>query len=422
MQREMDAKVMDKLEHRGVGDRLVFCSSNREHVSWITNALGDWQVLQKALTSIDELAAHMADALPRLVLLDFSEDCGSDVADCAKTMYQLAQLLTKSVPNVPLIAVGNMNYPEGAVAALRGGIHHFIDMAADPEEARQVVRKLLAAKPASPNVAQGQLITLLGARAGIGTTTLAVHLADMLQRQKTASNQPRRIGLLDLGIPIGDGQLYLNVSGNFNFADTVRNRHRMDQTLIHTALAGTAKGLKVVPLPRALQDLNDLSDADVVALLVQLRRYFDVLIIDLGGFPEQAFTQNIANASDQTWFVTDQSAGSLISLATMLSTLEDHADNSSRQLIVNRYDKQFGMSAQQISDRFGLPLAAVLPERTLKLTSCINQGKLLHDVNHGDAYVRVVEELAGKALNVHQKPLTKQGLLAKLTSRFTKHA
>jgi pilus assembly protein CpaE len=175
-----------------------------------------------------------------------------------------------------------------------------------------------------------------------------------------------------------------------------------------------------VSLPRVLNDMNDLSDADVVALLMQLRRYFDVLIIDLGGFPEHAFAQNIANASDQTWFVTDQSAGSLISLATMLSTFEAHSDNTSRQLIVNRYDKQFGMSAQQISERFALPLAGVLPERTLKITSCINQGKLLHDVNHGDAYVRAIEELVEKSLHHERKPQRKESLFGQLVARFTK--
>ncbi len=234
---------MDKHEHRGAGDRLVFCSSNRAHVSWATNTLNEWQVLQKELVNINELATNMPDAVPRLILLDFSGDCGQAQSDNAFDMNQLAQLLKKSLPNIPLVAIGSMHYPEGAVATLRAGIHHFIDMSASEDEAREVIRKLLSVKLTSDQTAEGSIVTLLGSRPGIGTTTLAVHLADILQQHKSAPNQQRRIALLDLGYPIGDGLLYLNIPGNFTFSDIVRNRLRMDQTLIHTALSGTANGM-----------------------------------------------------------------------------------------------------------------------------------------------------------------------------------
>jgi pilus assembly protein CpaE len=419
MQREMASEFMDKLEHRSVGGRLVFCSSNRAHVSWVAQVLNEWQILPKEIDRIYEMASYMSDVVPRAILLDFSGEGGGDIQNDAATMRQLVQLLKESLPHVPLIAVGSMLHPEGAVAALRAGVNHFIDMAADAEEARHIVHKLVDAASSSPSIRQGQLIALMGARPGIGTTTCAVHLADMLQQYKHTGTTPRRVGLLDLGVPIGDGQLYLNAAGNFNFADTVRSRNRMDKTLVQTALASTAKGLRVVPLPRSLSDLNEFTNADITALLIELRHYFDVLIIDLGGFPDQRFAQNIADASDQTWFVTDQSAGSLISLATMLNALEPRGEPSRRRLLVNRYDKLFGMSASQISDRFELPLVGILPERTLKVTSALNQGKLLNEMHPGDAYVRAIEELAGKALEIHEKPQSKS-VFARLAAAFKK--
>jgi len=415
----MNSEAMQKLEPRSVGGRLVFCSSNRAHVSWVAQVLNEWQILPKEIDRIYEMASYMSDIVPRVILLDFSCDGSDGIASDSETMNQLVQLLKESLPHVPLIAVGSMLHPEGAVAALRAGVHHFLDMAADAEEARDIVRKLVDVAVSSPSSRQGQLIALMGARPGIGTTTCAVHLADMLQRYKLTGNTPRRVGLLDLGVPIGDGQLYLNAAGNFNFADTVRSRNRMDKTFVQTALASTAKGLRVVPLPRSLADLDEFSHADITALLIELRHYFDVLVIDLGGFPDQRFAQNIADASDQTWFVTDQSAGSLISLAAMLNALEPRGEPSRRRLLVNRYDKLFGMSAHQISDRFDLPLVGILPERTQKVTSCLNQGKLLNELHHGDAYVHAIEELAAKALEIHEKP-RRRGLLARLASAFGK--
>lgn len=410
---------MDKHENRSTSDRLVFCSSNKAHLAWVTSALDEWQVLSKELINLNDLALHMPDVFPRLIFLDFSGNGGNSISDHASDMRQFVQLLKKTVPNVPLIAIGSMLSPEGTVAAMRAGINHFIDMSASVNEAQEVVRKLLAMKPAD-EATLGSVITLLGARAGIGTTTLAVHLADTLQRYKPVPNKQRRIGLLDLGFPIGDAQLYLNTSGNFNFSEVVRNRHRMDQTLIHTALASSKSGLKIVSLPRELSEMKDISNADVLALLARLRRYFDVLIVDLGANPDKDFVKNIVQASDKACFVTDQSAGSLISLAAMLNTMEDQDGKTNRRLIVNRYDKQFGMSAEQIAERFGLPLAGVLPERTLKLMSCINQGKLLHELNHHDAYVTVIEDLVKKILNIDDSERRNSSFLSRLTSRNAK--
>ena len=197
-------------------------------------------------------------------------------------MITLAQMMKSKLPDVPVVAVGTMDYPEGAVAALRAGVHHFIDMTAPVEEAHDVIYKLVSAIVMPAVSVEGTLITLLGARAGVGTTTLAVHLSDILQQRKSVQHKDYQIGLLDLGLPACDGQLYLNVTGTFNFIDTVRNRHRLDRTLIQTALASSHTGIKVISLPRILKEMADVSSAEVLSLLTQLRLYFDVLIMDLG--------------------------------------------------------------------------------------------------------------------------------------------
>ena len=102
---------------------------------------------------------------------------------------------------------------------------------------------------------------LLGTRPGVGTSTLAVHLAGLVQdRMKQAhalraglaapSRQNRRgrrhaplssrVALLDLGWPVGDCQLYLNIGSDFDFAEAARNLRRLDPTLLGSAMAHTA--------------------------------------------------------------------------------------------------------------------------------------------------------------------------------------
>jgi pilus assembly protein CpaE len=285
---------------------------------------------------------------------------------------------------------------------LRAGVHHFIDMTAPVEEAHDVIYKLVTPIAAPAVAIQGTLISLLGSRPGVGCTTLSVHLADVLQLRKSAQHKDYQIGLLDLGLPAGDGQLYLNVAGTYSFIDTLQNRHRLDRTLIQTALTSSHNGIKVISLPRMLKEMVGISHEDVLSLLTQLRHYFDVLVLDLGGLSDMQLVEYMANASDQVLFVTDQSAGALVSLSNMLKEFNKKGgDASRRQLVLNRYDIRYGMSAQQIAERFNMTLAAVLPECTLRLMSSANQGKLLHEVNKHDPYVREIHDLSEKLLNPH---------------------
>lgn len=391
--------------------RFVLCSENNEQAEWLGNTLGKWGVLWQEHCDLAVLLPRVIELNPLLVLLDFSghrardgsaTSRSEDSAEVIARSIELAQALRAAAPALPLVAIGTMAYAEGALAAWRAGVSDFIDISAASDEAREVIQRVLTKTvvdiPAP--VKRGQLVTLLGARAGVGTSTLAVHLADLLQRRIQPKNTAKqgtgvsRIGLLDLGLPAGDGKLYLSTTGNFDFAEAVRNLRRLDETLVHTALARSAGNVTVISLPLNLSDMRTVSHHGALALLDRLRMFFDVLIADLGGFSNQEFVANLTGAADHVWMVTDQSIGALVSLADAVKALEPvPPSDQKRQLIVTRYDERFGMAASQIAERFKLPLLAVLPERTRKLTASANEGKLLHEVAPRDAYVRAVEGL-----------------------------
>ncbi|WP_188380647.1 AAA family ATPase [Oxalicibacterium faecigallinarum] len=392
------------------GNKFVFCSSNDSHFQWIKQALNAWQVVHQDLVPLDVLAEQIAHIRPQLVLLDFSGNCRDTEENCAKEMIALAQTLKIRHPNVHQVAVGSSNYADGAVAAMRAGVHHFIDMQSDGTEAREVIRTMITGLP-TLGADPCNVITLLGARAGIGTTTLAVHLADMLQLQQTPQAIRPKIALLDFGIPVADGQLYLNVSSTFDLLDAVRNRHRLDSTLVQTAIAHNNNGIRIISLPRTPESMHALVANDVLGLLSQLRAYFDVLIIDLGGFPEQDLTMRIANASDETWLLTDQSVGSLVSFDNLIKSMDkNQVARSKRHLIVTRHEDAFGMSAEQIAERFKVPLKAKLPESRQRLVSAANIGKLLHETTRTNAYLNAVSALAESVLNRNTENTKKGGL------------
>ncbi|WP_199778167.1 pilus assembly protein CpaE [Achromobacter spanius] len=391
------------------GTRFLFCSQGSAIAAQLGMALGDLGVLTQESPRIEELARRLTELAPQVVFLDFS--LSDDEPGKLFKSAELARLLARIAPTLPRVAVGYVSQPEGAIAALRAGAVDFVDPSVAPQEVRDVVLRVLDRPSGGRMDGTRRSVVLLGARPGVGTSTLAVHLAGMVQdrlkltynqRAAKASQPPgeplplsSRVALMDLGWPVGDCQLYLNIGGDFDFAEAARNLRRLDSTLLGSAMAHTANGLSVLSLPRDLGQMREVSQSDSLLVFERMRQHFSVVVADAGGFTNAEFVSGLARNSQLNWIVTDQSVGALVSLAGLLQELEHlHVDRSTLGLIVNRYDERYGMTAKQISERFNLELVGTLPDRTLPLMVCTNRGHLLHEEAERDVYVRAVQTLA----------------------------
>ena len=58
--------------------------------------------------------------------------------------------------------------------------------------------------------------------------------------------------------------------------------------------------------------------------------------------------------------------------------------------MINRYIDVDGLSPQQLAERFELPLLAVIPDRSRALRESAGVGKLLHETDRNDRYVRAL--------------------------------
>jgi len=375
----------ERERERAIVDHFVFASSADANVRWLADALAANGTVEASTHEPAALSQRIAALRPSLVFVDFS---GALVDAAARAV----QAVRTSSPQVPVIAVGTLAEPEGAIAALRAGVRDFVDLAGDPQEAARITREALE------NVAQlparhGRLTVLLGARVGVGVSTLAAHLGVLAQRRGKAAG--RQAALVDLGLPAGDSMLYLDTRSDFDFVEAVRNLRRFDETFIHTALAHHGSGLALTTLAPDLSALRTISYASAVALLNRLRAFFDQQIVDLGGFSNHEFVAQVAQAADEVWLVCDPAIASIVSAVDLLRKLAAVQFDTGRiGIVVTKYDARLGLSSEQIAARLALPLVATLPSRRVPLAQAANQGKLLADVAERDPYVRAVDALA----------------------------
>ena len=381
-----------------VTDYFVCASSQDRHVRWLADTLVSAGAVEAASLEPGALAQRITGLNPALVFIDFSE--GSAAASAA------AAAVRASYPGLPVVALGSLAQPESTLAALRAGVRDFIDVSASAEDALHTTRGLLA-HVGEPVSRHGKLVTLLGARAGMGVSTLAANLAVWLQKHAAVTGTDavpaggaavgRQTALVDLGLPAGDGALFLNTRCEFHFVDAVHNLRRIDRTFVNTALTRHSSGVALTTLPADLGGLRDVSYAACVGLLNRFRAFFDQQVVDLGGFSNHEFVAQIAASADEAWLVCDQGVASIVSAADLLTGLRDTGVDVDRvRLVVNQYDPALDLTPAQIAERLGLSLVGTLPSRRVAIGHAANQGRLIVDAAERDPYVRALESLAAR--------------------------
>jgi pilus assembly protein CpaE len=399
--------------------RFLSVSADPARHNWLQRALASAGSVDAAPCDPIALVSRVTDSAPAVVFIDFTElPCGQTgqaqgTLTRAHDASQLAQAVRDACPGVPIVALGTLASPVSAVLALRAGVRDFIDINGNPADVLAVVKRLSEERPETVS-RHGKITVLLGARVGMGVSTLAANLA--VSVQKRGADRRKATALLDLGLPAADSALLLDTQSELHFVDAVRNLRRFDETFVNTAFARHGSGLALTALPADLGAMRAISFASAVSTLNRLRAYFDHQIIDLGGFTNLDFVVQVVQAADEVWLVCDPNVASAVSAKTLIDSVRGQTPEASAEhgetkpidigLIVNKFDATLNFGADQIAARLELPLVAVLPERMQALGRAVNQGRLLSDINDRDPYIRALAPLVTKLAG---EPVTASG-------------
>ena len=396
--------------------RVVLATHSSAHAFWLASALGDEAEVIPVSLDVGQLMPYLQAPGLGIVMLDFS-------APATETAVLLAGDLRSGWPGVVLMGAGSAADSASMLAALRCGVTEFVNWDASAGEALAAFRHQLQA-PAAPSPAPvateaeaGNIVLpLLGGRAGLGVTTLATHLAVMLQEihahdmrgavrrgqvaRKLGANPSTQeekayAALLDLGLPARDGLLYLSVTGHFNFVDAVQNLRRLDATLLDSAVEKHFTGTAAMAWPADLSLLREVSPVAAANVVRTLKGLLKAQVIDLGGMVQTDFLEPVLRECGQAWVVCDQSLGGIISTAQLVKELESKGvERRMLKLVLNRFNSQAGLPAKEVAQRLGLELLYVVPDRATALLAAASSGQLLSQTSRGDPYVTSVRAMA----------------------------
>lgn len=269
-----------------------------------------------------------------------------------------------------VIVVSPTKDPELILRAMRAGAREFV-LESDHEELRLAVRSQAQAQEVAEG--SGAVISIFGAKGGVGSTTIAANLAGALQAAGS------RVCLVDLDLHLGDVLSFMDVAGNYSITDVLANMARLDKDLIESSMTRHVSGVNVLAQSGKMEEAEHIKGPDITNLLSFLRKHYDKIIIDgVRGFDEISLAA--LDGSQHLLMVLTQDVPAVRNGQRCLELFNRLGyDQSKVKLILNRYQKSSKITLEVIADTLKVPVAHAISNDFVSVIDAINRGLLLKD-------------------------------------------
>ncbi len=369
-----------------MNQNFVALTQHPGELDWLQNSLASaGQVVPAGSASLEELLALLDVTAAGVLFISLGK---SNLV----SQGALVEGLVSARPMLSVVAIGDGLDNQLVLAAMRAGARDFITYGARASELTGLIRRLGGRLPSVPVSAarQGELLTLVSARADADGAFVALHLAKALQEQT-----PNQVLLLDVGQPTGEALAILGLDSAFIFSDALRNLRRLDQTLIDSAFTRLDSGLRILSLTDEPGVLERVTTAELYLLLGNLRGAFSHVVVNLTGLPEGELSNQLLVQANRVLWMVDQSVPSCKKGLERLRRLrERNLPLPSIELLIERYLPNVAPDQQALSRMFDLDLFGVLPLSPESRLRAKNLGKSLFEVAPRDPLAAKLRQLA----------------------------
>lgn len=228
-------------------------------------------------TTTTDVLARLAAEDPEVLVV--SEDVGP------VPVLDLVRQIARAHPFTAVVLLAGRADPETMRQAMEAGVRGMLPATftlADVESRLEgahvwaaTVRRHVAGESAASG-GTGRLLAFCGAKGGVGTSTLALHVA------LEAAGTGLRVCLVDLDLQTGDIGTLLDIKANRDIVDLVDIASDITGRALEDVLYRHASGLRVLLAPVEGERGEEVTAHVARAVLSALTSHFDVIVVDCG--------------------------------------------------------------------------------------------------------------------------------------------
>ena len=255
------------------------------------------------------------------------------------------------------------------------------------------VKELEAAigRVVAPAVRQpGKVLAFVGAKGGVGTTTLAVNVgtaAALMAKGETL--------FIDLNARYGDATACLAIEPRFTVSDALENAHKLDMPFMRGLVARTSAEMDVLAAPD-----RPVSGSSAVLRLRTLiefaKREYQYTVIDLPHTDDSIF--DALEGVSTVFVVVSQEVTAVRNASRVVAALRQRYGQERAKIAIGRLDRHAEISVEDVEKALGLPVRAFSSDfrRALDSLNCGRPLVLDNNSRLAGEVKRFVRELAGK--------------------------
>ena len=263
---------------------------------------------------------------------------------------------SRETADLPLIMLTAKTEVVDRVAGLRLGADDYIPKPAAPAE---VVARVCAVLNRTRRMIRptGKIISLMGAKGGVGTSTVAVNLAVAL------TEEGKEVLLIDFRPYLGTLCLQLGLEPRTSLTTLLEmDSEQVDDRRVNSCLLSYKAGLRILASPQEPSQYPDMSSAHAQRILDSVRSLAEYVLLDLPAHPCPARRMALSQ-SDLAVLVLEPEPIALTCARMTLAQLAGLGIGSElvRVLIVNRSQMAMPMSADEVRASLSIDPMGVIP-------------------------------------------------------------
>jgi pilus assembly protein CpaE len=351
------------------------------------------------------------DARPDIILVAVEEPVARPL--------ETAEALADALPDTPIIIYSSTNDPEAIRRSMVFGARDYIVKPVQSGRLLEAVNTVLVQEERRQMRRAGQLltshgrgtvITVTGAKGGIGKTVISVNLALALRRETG-----KQVAVLDADTQFGDVATMFDLSPSRTVADLLRRSDGLDRQNIREFLTTHSSGVEI--LASSSDDAWTHCDGDGLKQIIDLlAQTHDFVVVDTAGSFD-ALVRACIEASTLTMVITTGEVSSVRDTAVAIRRLEsweiglDHV-----KVLLNRGVRVGGFNINELKEAISRDIFWQVPyDRQFPLSVQLGQPIVLKDGKSAAAgnLISLARLIAGT-----RKPLVRQRETRSLLKRL----
>ncbi len=291
-------------------------------------------------------------------------------------------------PDTAIVLIASTLDPVLMRDAMRAGVSEFITEPITQEELEKAIGRVVAERAAAK---VGKVYGFVGAKGGVGATTVAVNVATALG----AACKPARALLIDLHSGGGDTALFMGAEPRFSVVDALENAHRLDRVLFKNLVKQVAPHTDLLASPERAS-AGAFQRENIDQLIAFAASAYPYTVIDLSR-SDYAILEALDRLST-IYIVANQELATVRSASRMAIALRERYGRDKVTVVLSRSDRQADIGVADVEKAVGSAIAYTFPSDYRVALHALNKGRPLALDNHNGlsaSFKEFAERLAG---------------------------